>query len=98
MIGLGLLTPYVREGMPLVAFVHLNALGLAGLNLRPQYLAGLRIEHPSGNPKLDYVIPALDLVEHDFGALSYQVLIGRDILARCKFLYDGPANTFSLTY
>jgi len=98
MIEQGLLTPYVREGMPLVAFVHVNAPGLGALNLRPQYLVGLRIEHPSGNQKNDLVIPAIDLVEHDFGGSGYQVLIGRDILARCRFLYDGPANTFTLTY
>jgi hypothetical protein len=94
----GLLTPYVREGMPLVAFVHVNAPALGGLNLRPQYLAGLRIEHPSGNPRLDFVIPAVEIVEHDLGAINYDVLIGRDILARCQFLYDGPANSFSLIY
>jgi len=98
MINRGMLTPFVREGMPLTAFVHINAPGLGGLNLRPQYLAGLRIEHPAGDPKFDFVIPAIDLVEHDFGAVCYQVLIGRDVLALCKFLYDGPANTFSLTY
>lgn len=86
------------SGMPLVAFVHVNAPGLGGLNLRPQYLAGLRIEHPSGDPRLNFMIPSIDLVESDFGALGCQVLIGRDILARCRFLYDSPANTFSLTY
>ncbi|MBO0696765.1 MAG: hypothetical protein J2P46_00085 [Zavarzinella sp.] len=98
MIGRDLLTPYVREGMPLVGFVHVNAPGLGGLNLRPRYLASLRVEHPTGSARLDFVIPSLDLVEHDFGSLSYEVLIGRDVLARCQFLYDGPANAFTLTY
>ena len=98
MIGRGLLTSYVREGMPLLAMVFVNAPGLGGLTMNGQYLAGLRIEHPSGNSKLDLVVPAIGMVEQDLGSLGYQILIGRDILARCQFLYDGPANTFSLTY
>ena len=32
------------------------------------------------------------------GGLPYQCLIGRDILRRASFLYDGSANTFSLTF
>ena len=29
---------------------------------------------------------------------GYFMLIGRDILDRCEFLYDGPRGEFSLTY
>jgi hypothetical protein len=97
-IANGCLDRFVREGMPLVEFVHLNAPGLSGLQLRPQYMVGLRIKHPSGNSKIDFVVPAVDLVEQDLGMVDYQVLIGRDILSRCIFTFDGPANTFSLTY
>jgi hypothetical protein len=30
--------------------------------------------------------------------LGYQALIGRDVLARIRFLYDGPKNSFGLAY
>ncbi len=32
------------------------------------------------------------------GGLPYQCLIGRDILLRASFLYDGNANEFTLTF
>jgi hypothetical protein len=98
MVDYGLLTPFVRENMPLVAFVNVNAPGLGGLSLRPQFLTGVRVCHPSGNVRDDLILPATELVEHTLGAPSYQVLIGRDILSLCVFTFDGPANTFTLTY
>jgi hypothetical protein len=94
----GLLTPFVRDQMPLLAFVNVHAPGLGGLSLRPQFLTGVRIGHPSGRPREDLVIPATELVEHSFGGMGYGVLIGRDILSYFVFQYDGPANTFTLTY
>ena len=33
----------------------------------------------------------------DFGGKSYQVVIGRDILRKCKFEYDGINNLFKLS-
>lgn len=99
MIEHGFLTPFVREGMDLKGFVNVKAPGLGGLALRPQFLCGLRISHPSGNARDDLVIPAIEVVEHALGAPpGYQVLLGRDVLARCVLEYNGPANTFSLTY
>ena len=34
----------------------------------------------------------------DFGGLGVEVLLGRDILGSCIFLYDGPGRTMSLTF
>lgn len=98
LIDHGLLTPFVREGMELNAVVPVNAPGLGGFSWYPQFVAGLRVKHPTGPRSLDLVLPAAELVERPFGTTTFQVLIGRDILARCRFVYDGPANTFSLTY
>ena len=64
----------------------------------PHFVVGLRILHPSGNYRLNLALHETGIVEHKLGSPGYQVLIGRDILARCQFLYDGPASTFSLTY
>jgi hypothetical protein len=98
MIESGLLTPFVREGMDLKAIVHVNAPGLGGLALCPQFLTGVRICHPTGNRQQDVLFPAAELVEYALGGPDYQVLIGRDILSRLVFQYDGPAATFSVTY
>ena len=98
MIDHGLLTPFVREQMPLAAFVHVNAPGLGGLALRPQFLTGIRVCNPSGNPRHDLAIPNTELVEHNLGSSGFQVLIGRDILSQIEFHHDGPAHRFTLTY
>jgi hypothetical protein len=94
----GLLTHFVRDQMPLLAFVHVNAPGLGGLAIRPQFLTGLRVCHPSRNPRHDLVVANTELVEHSFGSSGFQVLIGRDILSQIELHYDGPANQFTLTY
>jgi Retroviral aspartyl protease len=94
----GLLTPFVREGMKLEAIVAMNAPGLGGLGYYPQFMVGFRIVHPSGTRNLDFVEDATEFVERPLGVTAYQAFIGRDILSRCIFTFDGPANTFSLTY
>lgn len=38
------------------------------------------------------------LLELPLTSIGYQALIGRDVLARCRFLYDGPRYAFRLTY
>ena len=94
----GLLTPFVREAMSLHAIVYMNAPGVGGLCIRPQFVVGLRIPHPSGNYRFDLLLHETAVVEHTLGSPGYQVLIGRDILSRCVFTFDGPANSFTLTY
>jgi hypothetical protein len=72
--------------------------GLGGLALSPQFTVNFAILDPSGTRGTDLLLADWIITELDMTLLGYQVLNGRDILARCKFLYDGPANTFSLTY
>ena len=40
----------------------------------------------------------IPVVEADLSAHTIQALIGRDILARCMFFYNGPMGTISLSY
>ena len=98
MIDQGLLTPFVREGMELKAFVHVNAPGMGGLGLFPRFLCGMDILHPSGNRLQHFHLGAVELIERPLGSPDFRALIGRDILSRCVFTFDGPANTFSLGY
>ena len=44
------------------------------------------------------MISDLLVVEVPLAVLGYQALVGRDVLGRCRFLYDGPSGRFKLTY
>jgi len=61
-----------------------------------QYDIQLLIPHPNGN----YLrIPSLPIIESNLKApQGIDALIGRDVLSRCLFVYDGGANIFSLAF
>jgi hypothetical protein len=79
-----------------VGLANIPALG--GLAPITQYEACLTIVHPSGDSRLNLVVDGLFLAEVPLAALGYEVLIGRDVLARCRFMYDGPGGRFLLRY
>jgi len=63
--------------------------------LLPQYDVDLQFVSPTSQ-----VLPPLEdvsVLEAALSAQGIQALIGRDILARCLFVFDGPANSFSLS-
>ena len=78
------------------AFVNLPAQG--GVGIAPLYEAGLTVLHPSGNARDNLVVGNLNVYEVPLAGLGYQALIGRDVLARCRFLYNGRGNRFRLAY
>jgi hypothetical protein len=47
---------------------------------------------------MNWVIADLVVEDQPLGVLGYQVLIGRDALSFCSFLYEGRAGTFTLDY
>src|SRR5262249_31560885 len=75
---------------------HVPAVG--GLTAGALYPASVTIVHPSGNAAANLVIGNLSVLEVQLAALGYEALIGRDILARCRLLYDGPRQRFWLRY
>jgi hypothetical protein len=78
------------------SLAHLPAHGgLMGTNLRD---ISLTVVHPSGNYQNDLVLRNLTVLELSLAFLGYQLLIGRDLLARCRLLYNGPGNRFRLAY
>ena len=81
-------------GLPVQVFVQANVPG-AGLRYFRQREVSLTILHPSG---LNLRLGNLTVVEMPLGAMAFQALIGRDVLALCRFLYDGPAGQFELGY
>jgi hypothetical protein len=62
------------------------------------YDASLTVVHPSGNVGDNLVLRHLSVLDLQLGPLGYQALIGRDVLAACRFSYDGPGNRFRLAY
>lgn len=58
----------------------------------------LTILHPSGNPADNLVLRDWTVLELPLAPLHYEAVIGRDVLARCDFLFSGRSNSFQLTY
>ena len=69
----------------------------SGDDLEGRLLYRLRLGHIE--PEVGGVFDALTVVGCDpLAANGYLMLIGRDVLDRCEFLYDGPKGEFTLTF
>ncbi len=84
-----------RLGLPLAQLALANIPALGGLRAGAHYHAGVSVVHPSGGP---LVVPNLLILEVPLTGLGYEVLIGRDLLARCDFLYGGRRQRFAIRY
>lgn len=78
------------------ALANLPAHG--GFTVAPKSHAGLTIVHPTGRPNADLVLTDVVVLELSLAAIGYQAMIDRDILSRCRFLYNGPRNRYRLAY
>ena len=85
-------------GLPFGGSVLANVPALGGLTAGTLYHASFTVLHPSGNTSANLMIRNVSGLEVDLAALGYEALIGRDILASCRFLYDGPRKRFRLGY
>jgi hypothetical protein len=79
-------------------FVIANTPALGGWGGAMTEEASLTIIHPSRNPADDLLIASHPIIQIPLGALGYQMLLGRDVLAYCRLDYDGRASTFALEY
>jgi hypothetical protein len=84
--------------LPLANIGLANIPAVGGLTPTAEYEASLTIVHPATDPRLNLVIGGILLAEVPLAPLGYEVLIGRDVLERCRFLYNGPGGRFRLTY
>jgi hypothetical protein len=62
------------------------------------YKVDLTILHPTGNPVLYLAQPLFIIAQANVAPLGADMLLGRDLLALCRFVYDGRAGTFALEY
>jgi len=84
--------------LPLANIGIVNIPALGGLTPVAQHETCLTVLHPSGDARRNLVVDGLLVAETFLATLGYQVLIGRDVLSRCRFVYDGPGNWFRLSY
>jgi len=54
--------------------------------------------HPSGNPRNHLVFHNLSALDVSLAPLGYEAILGRDVLAKCRFLYHGLEAMFRLAY
>jgi hypothetical protein len=69
------------------------ALGFSGLAV--VYPISFVVIHPAGQ---HLVMRTLLVQELPIAQLGYDILIGRDLLASCRFVYDGRSGQFELSY
>ena len=59
-----------------------------------QYDVSIMLLHPG----LTLTFGVVPVIASDLSLQGIDALVGRDILVRCLFVYDGPANMFSLAF
>jgi len=65
---------------------------------RDQYDVSLTIVHPGGNPAWNLEIGSWTTTDSPLQPTGIPALIGIDLLARCRFIYDGRGGMFTLEY
>ena len=85
-------------GATLAGFDLVNLPATGGLTISCQYRVMLTVVHPSKKKYLDLVVPDLRVLEVPLSTLGYRALLGRDVLKRCRFVYDGMSGQFRLSY
>jgi hypothetical protein len=67
-------------------------------DLAHRYDVAITIPDPGANSKCHHV-PTLPVLSRELRAsCGLDAVIGRDVLKDCLLVYDGPAETFSLTF
>jgi hypothetical protein len=69
--------------------------GLMGASLHD---ISLTVLHALGSARNNLVFHNLTVLEVALSFQTYQILIGRDVLAKCLFSYSGPRQRFRLAY
>jgi hypothetical protein len=97
-IDRGVLQPLIHVGLKHQQLIYANLPAVAGLHLAAEYLTSLTVLHPSGDPRSNFVVRNFPIVEQPLGALGYEFLLGRDVLAHCLLVCDGPGRRLTLGY
>jgi hypothetical protein len=85
-------------GFPVGGITLANVPAAGGLTIGLHHDVNVTLVHPSGDPRQDLVVEDWPVIELRLRPLGYQVLVGRDVLNRCRFVYHGPRGRFRLAY
>jgi hypothetical protein len=61
-----------------------------------RHIYGMRLTLGHGGP--GSLVQVVEVVESDLAHLGFSMLLGRDVLADCRFVYNGKAGTFDLMF
>lgn len=84
-----------RLGLPFATGGLVNMPATGGLAVAYSHMASLTVLHPAGDHLVFHNLLVLATPLNTFG---FEVLLGRDVLSRCRLVYDGRAGTFALRY
>jgi hypothetical protein len=88
--------------LPFLAYqkpaIRLVGDGAGGWTIGLEYDVSLTVLHPGGR-RSNLLLPSIAIVDKMLhAALGYEALVGRDVLDRCLFVYDGQDRTYTLGY
>ena len=83
-----ILAPGATGGLPV----------FGGSSFTFSYEAGLVVLHPVAKPSSNLVVHELEVDELPLAAFGVEAVIGRDVLASCVLVYDGPSASATLAY
>jgi hypothetical protein len=75
-----------------------NYAAAGGLTPSVLYEVELTIPHPTAPRPHWLVVPDLEVEGVDLSGAGCDAILGRDVLARCVFTYDGLTDSFTLSY
>jgi hypothetical protein len=90
--------PVSGTGLSLAPGVGTGVPALGGSTVNFSYEAGLIILRPVTKPPSNLVIPELLVDELPLAAFGTEAVIGRDVLADCVLVYNGPAGSATLAH
>lgn len=90
--------PYSGVGLSNAPGVGAGMAVFGGAVGSASYEAGLVILNPILKPPSNLVVPELIVDELPVRSMGIEAVIGRDVLARCVLVYDGPAGSATLAY
>ena len=94
----------IRAALPLYGFGFATAPGtaahtlpsLGGTTINSIYQASLAVVHPT--QRSDLVVPEIILGTLPLRSFGIEGVIGRDVLASCVLVYNGPTGSATLAY
>lgn len=96
-VELAVLNPFAAVGLTPSRFLYQNAPGLGGLTTVPEYEVSLTLGRQPGQPRSGWTVRKIPVLERSFGAgVAFRSILGRDVLDRLAFLYDGPGQRLTL--